>query len=187
MCRSGFPVVILGLVLAGACSVPLYKVAPIPNSPASNVGPTITINSLDVTASALTNDDQAFERFEANLPLAGIVAVDVQITNRATERTKSLTFALADANGRTFPMLDAKTLLKRMMQFEGVRVYARRGQQETLAQLQAITLPKKFALAAQESRKGVLFFHTKQPVTSSSSFVLSVNGTAQPLRIPFPS
>jgi hypothetical protein len=184
MCRSGFLVGILGLIFAGACSVPLYKVAPLPNQMPPQAGQTTMTNALEVTASALTNDDLAFERFEANLPLAGIVAVDVQITNRASERTKSLTFTLHDASGKKFSSMDAKTFLKRLMQFEGVRVYAKTGRQETLAQLQAITLPKKITLAAQESRKGVLFFHTKQPVTSSSSFILSVDGTAQPLRLP---
>ncbi len=175
---------ILGLVLGGACSVPLYKVAPLPNSPPSVVGQTATANLLEVTASAVTNDDQAFERFEANLPLAGIVAVDVRIANRANERTKSLTFALQDASGKKFSPLDAKGFLKRVMQFEGVRVYAKTGRQQTLEQLQSITLPKKLTLAAQEARTGVLFFHIKQPVTQSNGLILLVNGAAQPLRLP---
>lgn len=167
-----------------ACSVPLYKVAPIPQNTPIEAGQTATSNGLAVTASALTEDDQAFERFDTNLPLAGIVVVDVHLVNRANEKTKSLTFALQDASGKGFSLLDAKKELKQVMKFEGVRLYPVEGRKETLEQLQAIALPKKLALAAQEEKRGVLFFHAKQDVAQLKGLVLLVKGTAQPLRLP---
>ena len=175
---------IMWLSLCGACSVPLYKVAPLPSNTPIAAGQTVTANLLEITASALTDDDQAFERFDANLPLAGIVAVDVRLANRANEKTKSLTFELQDASGKKFSLLDAKKELKQVMKFEGVRVYAKASRQETLDQLQSIALPKKLTLAAQEERRGVLFFHAKQDVAQLKGLILTVKGTVQLIRLP---
>ena len=169
-----------------ACSVPLYKVAPIPQNTPIEAGSTATVNSLEVMASALTDDDQSFARFDTNLPLAGIVVVDVKLVNRANEKTKSLSFELQDASGKKFPLLDAKKKLKQVMKFEGVRLYPIEARKETLEQLQAIALPKKLTLAAQEEKRGVLFFHAKQDVAQLQGLILTIKGMAQPLRLPLP-
>ncbi len=170
--------------LLSACSVPLYKVAPVPKNAPVESGQMATTNALEVTAAALLDDDKAFERFEANLLLAGILVVDVKLTNRANTATKSLTFTLQDATGKRFSQLDAKKKLKQMMKFEGVRLYAMAGRKQTLEQLQAISLPKKLVLAAQEERRGVLFFHAKQDVAQLKGLVLTIKGGAQPLTLP---
>ncbi len=167
-----------------ACSIPLYKVAPIPQNTPIEAGQTSTANSLEITASALLEDDKSFERFEANLPLAGIVVVDLKLLNRASAATKSLTFELQDASGKKFPLLDAKKELKQVLKFEGVRLYPIEGKQETLDQLQSIALPKKLTLSAQEARRGVLFFHAKQDVAQLKGLILLVKGAAQPIRLP---
>ncbi len=172
------------LFLLPACSVPLYKVTPIPTNTQITAGNTASADSLEVTASALLDDDQAFARFEANLPLAGIVVVDIYLANRAQQKTKSLTFELQDASGKKLALLDAKKQLKQVMKFEGVRLYPVEGRKQTLAQLQAIALPKKLVLGAQEEKRGVLFFSTKRDAAQLKGLVLLVKGTtAQPLRL----
>ncbi|MBL8207376.1 MAG: hypothetical protein JNM09_24295 [Blastocatellia bacterium] len=141
-------------------------------------------NSLEMTASALTEDDQAFERFETNLPLAGIVVIDLKLVNRASESTKVLKFELQDSTGKSFPLLDAKKQLKQMMKSDGVRLYAVAGRQQTLEQLQAIALPKKLSLAAREERQGVLFFQVKRDVAQLKGLLLIVKGGKQPVTLP---
>ncbi len=171
-------------LLLGACSVPLYKVAPLPQNVPIEGGQTVVANSLEVTASALTEDDQAFERFETNLPLAGIVVVDLKLVNRASESTKVLKFELQDSTGKSFPLLDAKKQLKKMMKSDGVRLYAVAGRQQTLEQLQAVALPKKLSLAAREEKQGVLFFHAKRDVAQLKGLLLIVKGGKQPVTLP---
>jgi hypothetical protein len=166
-----------------ACSVPLYKVAPLPQNTPIEAGQTATANSLEVTASALIEDDQAFARFDANLPLAGLVVVDIKLLNRTATPTKDLKFELQDATGKRFPQLEAKKALKQMMKFEGVRLYPIEGKRQTLEQLQAIALPKKLPLAAQEEKRGVLFFHAKQDAATLKGLVLTVKGSPQPIRL----
>ena len=178
-----FPLSLSFLFFLSACSVPLYKVAPIPKNAPLESGQTATTNALEITAAALLDDDKAFERFETNLLLAGILAVDVKLVNRASTATKSLTFTLQDATGKRYSQLDAKKQLKQVMKFEGVRLYPIAGREQTLEQLQALALPKKLVLAAQEERRGVLFFHTKQDVAQLQGLVLVVKGGAQPLTL----
>jgi hypothetical protein len=166
-----------------ACSVPLYKVAPIPKNSPIEAGQTATQNSLEVVAAALLDDDKAFERFEANLLLAGILVVDIQLKNQGNSPTKSLSFEVQDATGKRFQLLSEKKELSNLMKFEGVRVYPILGKQETLEQLAAIALPKKITLAAQEEKRGVLFFHAKQDVAQLKGLVLSVKGTSPTIRL----
>jgi hypothetical protein len=170
-------------LLLSACSVPLYKVAPLPQNTPVEAGQTATANALEVTATALTDDDQAFARFDANLPLAGLVVVDITLLNRAAAPITDLKFELQDATGKRFPQLEAKKALKQMMKFEGVRLYPIEGKRQTLEQLQTITLPKKLRLAAQEEKRGVLFFHAKQDAAGLKGLVLTVKGSPQPIRL----
>lgn len=176
--------IIFLLIFGCACTVPLYKVAPIPKDKPIEAGQTATQNSLEITASAVLDDEVAFERFDANLLLAGILVVDVQLANRATAPTKSLSFEVQDATGKRFSLLSEKKELSRVMKFEGVRLYPVLGKQETLEQLQAITLPKKITLSANEEKRGVLYFHAKQDVAQLKGLVLSVKGTSPMIRIP---
>src|SRR5262249_6480073 len=57
-----------------ACGGRLYKVSPLP----TNAQPDVTTsngNGLNVGAMAL-DGEQSYERFEANLPLAGVIAIE---------------------------------------------------------------------------------------------------------------
>src|SRR5262245_7401507 len=86
------------LTVLAACGGRLYKVAPLPAS----VPPEISMGKggLDVGAVAL-DGERSYERFEANLPLAGVIAVDLRMVNNseATIRMNSLRFKLRDPSG----------------------------------------------------------------------------------------
>jgi hypothetical protein len=167
-----------------ACSVPLYKVAPVPRTIPAETGQQVTANGLEVTAAALLEDDKAFARFDANLPLAGIVVVDIKLANRSNQTIKSIKFELRNAAGRKFSPREPKKALEEIMDFEGVSVYPIEGKRQTLEQLRAIALPKKLTLAAEEEVKGVLFFHVKQDVTKLQGLTLIVKNGKTPLMLP---
>ena len=182
---SGF--LLCGALASSACSVPLYKVAPIPQNTPLEAGQTVSGKGLEVTAAALTEDDKSFARFDANLPLAGVIAVDIKLVNRSNQALAALKFELQDATGRKFSYLEPKKVLKAVMNFEGVQLYTIEGKQQTLEQWQAITLPKKLTLAAQEERRGVLFFQAKQAVAQLKGLTLWVKGGPQPISVLLPS
>jgi len=90
-----------------ACGGRLYKVAPLPTS----VPPEISMGNgggLDVGAVAL-DGERSYERFEANLPLAGVIAVDVRMINKseAAIMTNSLRFELRNPSGDALKQGDA--------------------------------------------------------------------------------
>lgn len=180
---------LLGLLIGSfllfclTCSVPLYQVAPIPKNVPSETGQTARNDALEVTAIAVTEDDQSFARFDANLPLAGIVAVDLKLVNRSPQAINSLKFELQDATGRKFSWLEPKAALKQVMKFEGLRVYSLEGKRQALAQLEAIALPKKLTLAAQGETHGVLFFHVRQDAAKIQAFTLLVKGGRQTITL----
>ena len=115
-----------------------------------------------------------------------MIAVDIKLVNRSNQSITSLKFELQDATGRRFSALEPKKALKAVMKFEGVRLYAIEGKQQTLAQLQAIALPKKLTLTAQEERRGVLFFQAKQDVAQLKGLTLVVKGAPEPISVPLP-
>lgn len=166
-----------------ACSVPLYQVAPIPKNLPPETTQTASREGLEVSAAAVTEDDQSFARFDTNLPLAGIVVVDIKLANHSHQATRSLKFVLQDATGRKFSALEPKAALKRIMEFEGVRVYPIEGKEQTLAQLQAIALPKKMTLAAQAEKHGVLFFHVRQDAAKIKALTLRVEAGKQTITL----
>ncbi len=174
--------VFIFLILNAGCSVPLYKIASIPQNTPIEAAQTANSTELEISAAALLDDDKAFERFEANLPLAGIAVIDVRLVNRADKQLKPK-FELRDASGKKFAQLAPKKEPGRVMKFEGVRVYNKEGRRQTLEQLENIALPKNFVLDAKAEKRGVLFFNTKQDVTQIKGLTLTVSGISQPIKI----
>ncbi len=170
-------------LLLSSCSVPLYKVAPIPQNSAIVDGKTGTTQGLEITAAALFDDDKSFERFASNLPLAGIIAVDVYLKNNSAATLKPK-FSLRDSAHQNLSLLDAKNVLKQMMKFEGVRAYVKEGKQLTLDQLSAMALPKKIEIGPQSEKRGVLFFRAKVDAMKLDGLRLEVGGLAAPIIIP---
>src|SRR5215813_307101 len=87
------------LIIFAACGGRLYKVAPLPASAPPEIS-TKSENGLNIGASAL-DGEQSYDRFEANLPLAGVIAVDVRMINKseAAIMTNSLRFELRNPTG----------------------------------------------------------------------------------------
>ena len=165
-----------------ACQGPLYNVAPIPQASPIESGKSAVNNVIEVTAAALLDDDQVFERFDANLVLAGIIVVDVNVVNRSSQAL-NLKFELHDAEGKNFSQLESKKSLDRVIKFEGIRAYSRLGKQEALEQLEAISIPKKITLPAQQQKRGVLFFNAKRDAAQFRGLRLTVKGIKEPIQI----
>lgn len=170
------------LIFLNSCQGPLYKIAPIPQASPIEAGNSASNSVIEITAAALLDDDKVFERFDANLVLAGIVAVEVNLINR-TNQTINPKFELHDAEGRNLSQLESKKKLDRVMKFEGVRAYSKLGKQETLEQLEAIAIPKKMSLPAQQQKRGVLFFNAKRDAAQVQGLRLTVKGIKEPLTI----
>ena len=147
-------------------------------SPANNA------NGFNIAATAL-DGDQSLERFEANLPLAGVIAVDVRLINQTAVAVdpRSLQFELRTAGGKSFKAIAPKQALKRVMKFYGNSVYRLDARQSTIDSYNALALPLSSPIALQEERRGLLFFEVQRNTTTLDGLTLSAAGAKPPINV----
>jgi len=174
----------LALIILSGCG-PLFKVAPLPKSPPADLVTATAPNGLEVGASALTDDISAIEQFGANLPLAGLVAVKVELMNRGTEPIKAsaLRFELRDAAGGRYQRLETKKALGRLMKYYQKRTYLKESYRQTRESMESLALPLSSPLAPQEKRHGFIFFEAKQDVARLTGLTLSMEGGPSPIEL----
>lgn len=177
-----------GVLLLAACGGPLYKVAPLPGSPLPEL-PVNNTAGLQLAAVAMEGD-RALEQFDANLPLAGVIAVEVRLVNRtaAEIKTSRLKFALRDATNdkrNRLRLAKPKRALQRVMRYyDDHRFYVIEGYRQTRAGYDALALPLSEPLAPQQERRGFLFFETRRGPASLQGLTLSVTGAGTNINLP---
>jgi hypothetical protein len=178
-------IVLIGSLLPvlAACGGRLYKVAPLPSSAPPEISATKD-GSLDIGAVAL-DGERSYERFEANLPLAGVIAVDLRMVNKseATIMTNSLKFELRNADGAALKRLTPKKALGAVMKYYGDKFYAKVAYRRTLEDYETVALKQSAAIEPEAEIRGIVFFQTKRETTGIDGFILSVAGLATPVNV----
>ena len=181
---KALPILLASLLpVLAACGGRLYKVAPLPAS----VPPEISMGkgaSLDVGAVAL-DGERSYERFEANLPLAGVIAVDVKMINTSdvTIPVRSLRFDLRDGAGAQLKRLTPKNALGEVMKYYGVNFYAKVAYRRTLEDYESVALKQESAIESGGELRGIVFFQTKRETASVDGLILSVAGLTTPVNL----
>ena len=182
--RSPILIVLLTslLTVIAACGGRLYKVAPLPAS----VPPEISMGKggLDVGATAL-DGERSYDRFEANLPLAGVIAVDVRLVNNseATIMTNSLRFELRDPSGAELKRIAPKKALSAVMKYYGDKFYAKVAYRRTLEDYESVALKQGSAIEPEREIRGIVFFQTRRETTDIDGLILSVAGLSAPVNV----
>jgi hypothetical protein len=170
---------ILCLTMIVGCGGQLYKVAPLPASapPAISTG---NAAGLNIGATVLEGD-RSVEQFEANLPLAGVIAVDVKLINQSSGSisAKRLKFELNDE--KRFKQIQPKKALSKVIDFYGNSFYRVDARKRTQESYEAIALKLNGMLAPGETRRGFLFFETD--VTNLDGLILTVTGAGAPISV----
>jgi hypothetical protein len=175
------------LFIITACGGRLYKVAPLPANAAPDV---ITRNGNGLNAGAVALDgEQSYERFEANLPLAGVIAVDVRMVNKSGTMIKmeSLKFHLSDQAGSALKHLPPKKALGAVMKYYENGFYAKAAYRRTLEDYESVALKQAGALEPGAELRGIIFFQTKRETTSVDGLTLSIAGLSAPLTLQLPT
>jgi len=180
--KISFAMSLCAICLCG-CGGQLYNVAPLPSRAPDNVT-TDSAAGFNISATAI-DGDQSLERFEANLPLAGVIVVEVRLANRtqAAINAASLRFELRDAGGRSFRAIAPKKALKQVMNYYGDSFYRIDARQNTIDSYQAMALPLGSAIAPQEERRGLLFFEAPRNTTKFDGLTLSAAGAKPPISV----
>jgi hypothetical protein len=170
------------LTVLVACGGRLYKVAPLPASAPPEIS--MGKGGLDVGAAAL-DGERSYERFEANLPLAGVIAVDVRLVNNseATIMTNSLRFELRDPSGAELKRIAPKKALSAVMKYYGDKFYAKVAYRRTLEDYESVALKQGSAIEPEHEIRGIVFFQTKRETAGVDGLILSVAGLSAPVNV----
>jgi hypothetical protein len=170
-------------IFSGGCGQQLYKVAPLPASRMPEIS-TNNSNGIDIGAVAL-DSDQSIVQFEANLLMAGVVAVDLRVVNRSRETfdTGKLRYELSDGTGRKLKRISSEKALSRVMKSDGNSFYTLEARRKTRTDYEAVAFKDTEALAPQEERRGLLFYEMKDKRADPGNLTLSVRGTADPITL----
>jgi hypothetical protein len=175
------------LLLTVRCGGSLYKVKPVVKAPITEAMGSARAGGLSVRAQPLLTDEESQELFEANLPLAGLLPVRVEIGNEsgaaiALERAR---FRLRDAEGREWKARSAKQAVSRILDANGVTFYNPQARARFEEAFRAHALDVKSPLTPAEHRQGMIFFQTpkKEPVESPRALVLTIEKLAEPVEL----
>ncbi|HLO00851.1 MAG TPA: hypothetical protein VK208_20505 [Pyrinomonadaceae bacterium] len=177
------------LLLSTSCAGSLFKVKPVVELPplggnlksASSGGVTVRV-------APLMSDEESQDLFEANLPLSGILPVRLELAFESglPVEIKKLRFKLRDGEGQQWKVVSPKAAVSRILSANEVYTYNPNSRKQFEKEFAAYAIELKSPLStADQRRQGFLFFETpkKQPVESSKSLILTVEGLPQPLEI----
>jgi len=178
----------LALAIAGSssCSGSLFKVKPasdLPPMPATAAS--VNLGSISFRATPLLTDEDSQELFEANLQLAGLLPVRVEITHNGGDAVelKKVRFRLSDATDAKWKAVSAKQAIGRILKANGLFAYNPNSRKTFEQEFRAYELDLKTPLTHNEGRRrGLIIFlgPEKAPVSSPRGLVLTVEGLSQP-------
>jgi hypothetical protein len=174
-------------IVAAACGGSLYKVKPVVTTPIADGATGAEAGGVKVRAVPLLTDEEVQDLFEANLLLAGVLPVRVEMANNNSTPIdlKNARFSLRDAEGRTWKSLTPKKAIARILDYYAVYLYNPSARAKFEEDFRAHALSAETPLAQGEQRSGLLFFQTpkKDPVSSPSGLLLSVEKLPQNLEL----
>lgn len=173
----------------GACNNSLFKVKPaselppLPDTAATFNGGTVTFK-----AAPLLSDEQTQELFEANLQLAGLLPVRLELIHNSGEplQFKKVRLRLHDESGAEFKMISAKQAVSRILKANDITLYNPNARKNFEKDFRAYELDLKTPFThAEGKRQGLVAFQSpkKDPVASPRGLVLSIEGLAQPITL----
>ena len=174
---------------SASCTGSLFKVKPVtelPPMPANTRS--ADAGGVTIRVAPLLKDEESQELFEANLPLAGVLPLRVEIgyESGVPVELKKTRFHLRDTAGKEWKLLSSKQAISRVLKANDVYAYNPNSRKQFEKDFGAYGLDLKTPLTPSErQRQGFLFFQTpdKEAVTSPRGLVLVVEGLAEPLSI----
>ena len=177
-------------LLLASCSTALFKVKPAtalpPLPPESR---SADASGVTVRVAPLLTDEQTQELFEANLPVAGILPVRIELNFQSGVpiELKQARFSVRDGQNRSWKLLTTKQAVSRIMKANGVFLYNPYSKKQFQSDLGAYRIDLKTPFDSNQSRRrGFLFFQTpdKRPVEYSQKLTLVIERLPQPVSIP---
>lgn len=170
-----------------SCGGSLYKVKPKIDAPVTG-GREANAAGFSVRAVPLLADEESQELFEANLPLAGLLPVRLEIANEsgAALSFKRVRFSLRDADGLSWKLRSPKQTVSRIMTDNQIYLYNPNSRKKFEEAVREHAFDLSSPLEPGKQRRGLIFFQTqKKPVASPRGLALVIEGLPQPIEVVF--
>ena len=180
----------LSSALSLSCSTALFKVKPATElAPMPATSHTSEGNGLSLRVAPLLSDEELQNLFEANLAMAGVLAVrlEMNLQDGAPVDLKRARFVVRDNQNRAWKLLSPKQAVSRIMKSNEIRLYNPHAKKQFESDLGAYAFDTKTPIdSSQPRRSGFLFFQSpdKRPVDSSQKLSLVIEKLPQPTTIP---
>lgn len=149
---------------------------------------TADVGSVTFRAAPLLSDEETQELFEANLQLAGLLPVRLEVTHNGGEPLvlKKLRFKLHDGSGSDWKLVSGKQAVSRILKANAVFAYNPNSRKTFENEFRAYDFDLQSSLTHSERRRqGLIIFLSpqKEPVASPQNVTLSIEGLAQPVAL----
>jgi hypothetical protein len=173
------------MLFTSSCSGSLFKVKPVTEFPAMPpTAASANLGSISFRAAPMLSDEESQALFEANLQLAGLLPVRVEIKHNGGEaiELKKVRFRLNDAAGTKWKAISVKQAVARILKANDIFAYNPASRKTFEQEFRAYELDLKTPLTNAEGRReGLVIFlaSDKAPVASPRNLILTIEGFTQ--------
>jgi hypothetical protein len=134
-------------------------------------------DQIEIEAEAIRDEDYLYETFNANLILAGLLPVRLELVNQGQEPVdlSKSRFEIKAADGRAYRMADAKKAFKRLISYYEISTYSKSGYRKSQEDFAAYAFDLSKPLGAGESREGLIFFIIPDAVVQTAGVTMAAS------------
>jgi hypothetical protein len=176
-------------LLTTSCAGSLFRVKPVVELPPLT-GDIKTANAggAAIRVAPLLTDEESQELFEANLPLAGVLPLRMELVfeSGVPVEIKRVRFRLRDGAGREWKVIPAKAAVSRILKANDIFAYNPNSRKQFEKEFTAYAIDLKEPLSPSDRRRtGFLFFQApkNEPIESPRNLVLLVERLPQTVEL----
>jgi hypothetical protein len=163
------------LIISFGCGRP-FDVKTQPSLPPARYAETATVNSINISVQAITDEDLLYDTFDANLISAGVLPVRVMLTNSGVESIDiSETLFEVQAGSQRYKAVDSRRAFKRLVSYYDVSAYTKAGYKDSQDAFIAYALDIKTPLNGNQSRQGLVFVMMPEDVARQTGLKMVVS------------
>ncbi|MEP6635480.1 MAG: hypothetical protein ABJB97_02050 [Acidobacteriota bacterium] len=177
------------VLLTTSCGGALFKVKPVIElPPLSGAVKSASGGGVTVRVAPLLSDEDSQDLFEANLPLAGLLPLRIELDYESGVpiELKRARWRLHDGAGKEWKLISPKAAISLVLKANEIYAYNPSSRKQFEKEFGAYALDSKTPLSPSDGkRQGFLFFQTpdKGAVTGPHGLVLSVERLPQAVEI----
>ncbi|HSO76298.1 MAG TPA: hypothetical protein VLU47_15810 [Blastocatellia bacterium] len=134
-------------------------------------------NGIVIRGSVVDDEDWLSDTFDANLLLAGVIPVRIELRNAGQSpiELSRARFEIKTIDGQSFRSTGPERAFKRALSYYGVSVWSKGLYKESRADFASYAIDLKSPLAPGASRQGLLYFLLRGEAASGGSHTLVIS------------